>query len=72
MHLCPAGSNAELDRYIGYLKPYTTSHDELDADQAMQGGVRNAGRAALIEGVNASRAGKLVSPAAALTPARQK
>jgi hypothetical protein len=25
MHLCPAGPTAELDRYIGYWKPYATS-----------------------------------------------
>lgn len=28
----PAGPSAELDRYIGYWKPYATSHDGLDAD----------------------------------------
>ena len=32
MQLKPAGPSAELDRYIGYWKPYATSHDELDAD----------------------------------------
>ena len=40
----PAGPAAELDRYIGYWKPYATSHDELDADTAMQEEVRNAAR----------------------------
>jgi multimeric flavodoxin WrbA len=50
MHLCPAGPSAELDRYVGYWKPYATSHDELDADTAIQEEVRNAART-LLEGV---------------------
>ena len=40
--MVPAGSKAELDRYIGYWKPYATSHDELDRDTAMQQEVANA------------------------------
>ena len=32
MKLKPAGPTAELDRYIGYWKPYATSHQELDED----------------------------------------
>jgi multimeric flavodoxin WrbA len=63
MHLEPAGHGAELDRYIGYWKPYATSHAELDADVAVQNEVRFAART-LIEAVNAKRAGKL----AAFTP----
>ncbi|MGD9657428.1 MAG: flavodoxin family protein [Methylocystis sp.] len=42
MHLEAAGAVAELDRYIGYWKPYATSHEELDADTAMQEEVRLA------------------------------
>ena len=30
-----------LNRYIGYYHPYATSHDELDADLALQEEVRN-------------------------------
>jgi hypothetical protein len=45
MHLCPAGPSAELDRYVGYWKPYATSHADLDADTALQEEVRNAPRA---------------------------
>jgi multimeric flavodoxin WrbA len=37
-----AGASAELDRYIGYLKPYATSHEELDADEAVRQETRNA------------------------------
>jgi len=40
MDLCPAGPAAELDRYIGYWKPYATSHADLDADAALQEEVR--------------------------------
>jgi multimeric flavodoxin WrbA len=71
MQLCPAGPTAELDRYIGYWKPYATSHDELDADTAIQEEVRNAARA-LLEGVRAKRAGRLVAAGEALKPPRQK
>ena len=44
MKLSPAGPHAELDRYIGYWKPYATSHEELDADEAVQEEVRNIAR----------------------------
>jgi hypothetical protein len=40
-----AGKMACLDRYIGYYHPYATSHDELDADLALQEEVRNVARA---------------------------
>jgi len=71
MHLSPAGPIAELDRYIGYWKPYAASHDELDADLAVQEEVRNAARA-LLEAVLAKRAGKLVSAGEHLQEPRQK
>ncbi len=71
MHLCPAGPSAELDRYIGYWKPYATSHAELDADTAIQEEVRNAARA-LLEGVQAKLAGKLTHAGEDLRPPRQK
>jgi hypothetical protein len=61
MDLEPAGHGAELNRYIGYWKPYATSHAELDADTAIQDEVRFAART-LIEAVKAKRAGKLVAP----------
>jgi multimeric flavodoxin WrbA len=71
MHLCPAGPAAELDRYIGYWKPYAISHDELDEDKAVQEEVRNAART-LLEGVRAARAGKLVAAGTHVVPPRQK
>jgi multimeric flavodoxin WrbA len=43
--LVSAGTDAELDRYVGYWKPYATSHEELDRDTLFQEEVRNAARA---------------------------
>ena len=71
MDLSPAGVSAELDRYIGYWKPYATSHDELDADQAIQGEVRNAALT-LAEAAHANHAGKLLQAGRDLKPPRQK
>jgi multimeric flavodoxin WrbA len=71
MRLAPAGPQAELDRYIGYWKPYALNHEELDQDTAMVEEVRNAARS-LAEGVVAKRAGRLEIPGAHLTEARSK
>jgi multimeric flavodoxin WrbA len=71
MDLAPAGVNAELDRYIGYWKPYATSHQELDADLAMQGEVRNAALT-LAQAAHANHAGTLLQAGRELRPLRQK
>jgi hypothetical protein len=71
MQLQPAGPLAELDRYIGYWKPYATSHEELDQDLAVQEEVRNAART-LLQGVTAKRAGLLVDAGQGLEQPRQK
>jgi multimeric flavodoxin WrbA len=71
MDLCPAGPTAELDRYIGYWKPYATSHAELDADTAIQDEVRNAART-LLEAVRGKLAGTFVAAGESLRPPRQK
>lgn len=71
MGLHPAGASAELDRYIGYWKPYATSHDELDGDRAIQDEVRNAART-LLEAVRAKRAGNLIEAGEGLPEPRQK
>ena len=69
--LRPAGPKAELDRYIGYWKPYATSHDELDADLADPG--RGAQRrATLCEAVKAKRDGKMIAAGQTLDEPRQK
>jgi multimeric flavodoxin WrbA len=44
MSLVPAGHSATMDRYVGYYRPYATSHDDLDGDEAFQEEVRNAAR----------------------------
>ena len=71
MKLSPAGPHAELDRYIGYWKPYATSHEELDADEAVQEEVRNIARA-LAEGVREQRAGRYHIVGTTLADPRQK
>jgi multimeric flavodoxin WrbA len=71
MHLTSAGSTAELDRYIGYMKPYATSHEELDRDEAVQEEVRNAART-LVEAVKAKRHGMLVEAGSNLRDPRPK
>jgi len=45
LKLFPAGESAVFDRYIGYYKPYATSHEDLDKDEAMFEETRNAARA---------------------------
>ena len=71
MQLKPAGPSAELDRYIGYWKPYATSHEELDKDECVQEEVRNAART-LLRAVQEQRAGKLIDGGEGLEPPRQK
>lgn len=71
MDLTPAGTKAELDRYVGYWKPYATSHAELDRDTAIQDEVANAA-VTLIAAVNAARAGRLIDAGSGLRAPRQK
>jgi multimeric flavodoxin WrbA len=71
MDLTPAGVNAELDRYIGYWKPYGLGHEDLDADVAMQEEVRNAALT-LAEAAHANHAGKLLQAGRYLSAPRQK
>ncbi|CAN5455071.1 flavodoxin family protein [soil metagenome] len=71
MGLIRAGGKALLDRYIGYYRPYATSHDDLDADTDFQEEVRNAART-LVEAVRLQRAGKLPQPDANIEETRPK
>ena len=71
MGLIEAGKQARLDRYIGYFKPYATSHEELDRDHDVQEEVRNVARA-VAEAVRAIRAGTLKAPDAAIESPRPK
>jgi multimeric flavodoxin WrbA len=69
--MCPAGPAGEVDRYIGYFGPYATSHEALDRDLAIQEETRNAART-LLEGVQATRAGRQVTAGNGLKAPRQK
>lgn len=71
MGLIDAGSDARLDRYIGYYEPYATSHAALDADTAVQEEVRNVGRA-VVQAVRELREGRLSNPNAGLRRPRRK
>jgi multimeric flavodoxin WrbA len=71
MGLIDAGAAARLDRYIGYYKPYATSHEELDRDTAVQEEVRNVARA-VANAVAELRAGKLSMPGKDLKRPRPK
>jgi multimeric flavodoxin WrbA len=67
MQLVPAGSLASIDRYIGYYRPYATSHADLDEDYALFEEVTNAART-LVEAVTRSRSGQKQSGAGLKDP----
>lgn len=71
MDLSPAGNLAELDRYIGYWKPYATSHEELDRDLDIQSEVRNAAWT-LLDAVKAKRSAHRAGAGERLQEPRQK
>jgi multimeric flavodoxin WrbA len=57
MHLVPAGTPALLDRYVGYYRPYATSHADLDFELALFEEVRNAART-LLDAIGRYRQGE--------------
>jgi multimeric flavodoxin WrbA len=71
LELIPAGASAVVGRYLGYYRPYATSHDDLDADAALQEETRNAARS-LVETVRQIRAGTYQAPDTGLAPPRRK
>ena len=71
MGLIDAGTQARLDRYVGYYEPYATSHDTLDADKPMQAEVRNVA-SAVANAVKSLRSGTLSQPDKALSRPRPK
>ena len=71
MELVSAGSMAEKDGYIGYEKPYATSHDDLDHDEAFQKDVESAA-IALANAIELQAQGYYKNPDANLKPAIQK
>jgi len=60
MSLISAGLVAELDGYLGYMEPNTTSHEALDRDLIFRRKVENAARA--LGNASCSRARKVVDP----------
>jgi len=71
MGLEPAGHSAVVGSYLGYFKPYATSHDDLDNEPEFQEGVRNAARS-LANAVHLLRRGEWKRPDAGLRDPRQK
>ena len=71
MGLIDAGTQARLDRFIGYYEPYATSHETLDADRSVQLEVANVALA-VAHAVQALRAGTLSMPDKDLSQPRPK
>jgi multimeric flavodoxin WrbA len=67
MRLTAAGSLACLDRLVGYMKPYATSHEDLDQDEDLREEVRNAARA-LANAVSEARSGRKTADASLADP----
>jgi len=71
MHLIQAGPISALGAYLGYLEPYATSHDDLDADKDLHTEVKNAAKS-LANMVREIRTGKYRAPDASLASPREK
>jgi len=69
--MIPAGHKALLGSYLGYYKPYATSHADLDEDLDLQEETRNAMRT-LVEAVRLLRRGELKQPDRKLRETRPK
>jgi len=71
MGLISAGRTAEAEGYVGYMEPYASSHQALDADHAFRQEIVNAAKA-LGNAVHLARAGRLDDPAAGLVDPEPK
>jgi len=71
MELVQAGASASIGRFVGFYKPYATSHEDLDADAGLHEEVRNAARS-LIQMVRTIRGGRYLPPDRALRDPRPK
>jgi multimeric flavodoxin WrbA len=71
MGLIQAGASGGLGRYLGYYRPYATSHDDLDEDRAFQAEAFAAARS-LVETVRQLRSGRYRAPDAELETPRPK
>jgi multimeric flavodoxin WrbA len=66
-----AGPSAVVDAWIGYYKPYATSHEDLDNDPNTFENVKNAALS-LVEMVNQIRSGQYRAPDEGLEPPVEK
>jgi multimeric flavodoxin WrbA len=71
MGLVQAGPAAVLDTFVGYYRPYATSHEDLDQDTAIFEEVKNAGRS-LAQMVTLIRSGAWRAPDEGLHEPREK
>ena len=71
MGLIDAGTQARLDRYVGYYESYAQSHEALDRDIAFQQEVANVAKAVAIA-VTQLRQGRLHAPDEELSRPRPK
>jgi multimeric flavodoxin WrbA len=71
MGLIAAGADSRLDRFIGYYKPYATSHRDLDEDAPILAETANVARA-VVRALADLRAGRLSNPDAGLRDPRPK
>ena len=71
MKLIRAGAAGAVGRYVGYYRPYATSHLDLDADAGFMAEVRNAARS-LVSTVTKIRRGTYRAPDASLKDVRPK
>lgn len=71
MDMISAGGVAEADGYIGYIKPYATSHQDFDDDKAFQEQARNVARA-LGAAIDLARTGQLENPGKGLRDPQPK
>jgi multimeric flavodoxin WrbA len=71
MGLIQAGPSSVFDTWIGYYRPYATSHEDLDADTDTFVRVKNAALS-LVELVRQIRAGEYRKPDQRLHPPREK
>ena len=71
MELIQAGDSAAIDTWIGWYKPYATSHQELDNDPDVFTEVRNAALS-LASMVKQIRRGTFRAPDRGLRDPRQK
>jgi len=71
MGLVDAGEQSRLDRYIGYWRPYATSHEDLDLDLPVQQEARNLALS-VAHAVKELRTGTLAAVQARLRRPRPK